>query len=391
MMGVLTDACIKGVYSFSPYIYFNNEQLLKDCCQIPYSFHKYLGYRAVIVTAKKEEYTYLDLVKGLELDILETPGDINHWIHLCCEYISENYKKIDIMFCFGAYPAHSQMVQHYKKLRPDGKVILKLDANIYWEDRIPFKAPTYEAFLSQCNVITVESKRLKKHLSQKWPYRIDYVPNGTDVLLQKEKTDYSMKENTILTVGRIGTSQKANEILMEAFQAVADKLPHWKLKLIGSIEESFMPFIEQFFTKYPQLQDQIIFTGKIINKVLLENEYKKAKIFALSSRYEGGTPNVWVEAARNGCCIVCSRIDAVDEATNWEQCGKSFDIDNVPQLSQVLLDICTDESYLSRVCNEIQEYREQFFSYEKIVHKLEHLVNLPPGEIENVANRNESL
>lgn len=381
MMNVLTDVTLKGVYSFSPYIYYNNEQLLKDCCQIPYSFHKYLGYRAVIVTAKKEEYTYLDLVKGLELDILETPNDINQWVDFCCQYISDNHKNIDIMFCFGAYPAHSSMVQHYKKLRPDGKVILKLDANIYWEDRIPFKDPTYEAFLSQCNLITVESKRLKKHLSQKWPYRIDYVPNGTNDFSLRETVEYSVKENVILTVGKIGSSPKANEILMEAFQVVADKLPNWKVKLIGSIEESFKSYIEQFFLKYPKLQDRIIFTGKIIDKDILEDEYKKAKVFVISSRIEGGTPNVWVEAARNGCSIVCSRIDAVDEATDWERCGKSFEIDNVSQLSQVLLDMCTDESYLSRVCTDIQEYRERYFSYQRIVHKLEYLVNLPSGEM----------
>lgn len=375
------DNCRKGIYNFSPYIYYRNEQLMKDCCLIPYMFHKYLGYRAVIITAKKEEYTYLELLEGLEMDILETPADLTEWVEKCCIYISEHYQKIDIMFCFGAYSSHSRMVQQYKKLRPDGKVILKLDANIYWEDKITFRDAAYKALLENCNAITVESKKLKKYLSKKWPYKIDYVPNGSDSFSFQSKTDYCEKENTILTVGRIGAATKANDILMEAFRLAASSLPQWRVKLIGRIDEAFRLYIEEFFVKYPDLQDRILFTGPITDKVLLEKEYKKAKIFALTSTMEGGTPNVWVEAARNGCCIVCSEIDAAEEATNWGRCGKSFEINNIPQLADIFLEICKDEHYLSDCCNEIQEYRDRFFDYKKIVYKLDYLVNMPSGEI----------
>ncbi|MDL0435457.1 MULTISPECIES: glycosyltransferase family 4 protein [unclassified Niallia] len=371
---------LKGIYNFSPYIYYSNEQLMKDCCLIPYMFHKYLGYNAVIVTAKKEEYTYLERLEGLKMEILGTPIDITEWVEFCCDYISENYKKIDVMFCFGAYPSHSKMVSHYKSLRPDGKVILKLDANIYWEDRIPFRDSNYKSFLGNCDVITVESKKLKQHLSRKWPYKIDYIPNGTPGI-KRRTIDYLEKENTILTVGRIGTNQKANEILLESFRRIASSLPQWKVKLIGNIEDSFKPFIENFFKRYPFLKERIIFTGKILDKDVLEDEYRKAKIFALTSIFEGGTPNVWVEAARNGCYIICSDIDAVNEATNWGQCGKSFEINNIMQLSNVLLEVCNDESYFERGCFDIQEYQDRFFNYEKMVYKLDNLLNMPVGEI----------
>jgi len=371
----------KGIYNFSPYIYYRNEQLMKDCCLIPYMFHKYFGYRTVIVTAQKEEYTYQQLLSGLELEILKTPQELNEWVGMCCEYISVHYQKIDVMFCFGAYESHIAMVRRYKQLRPDGKVILKLDANIYWEDRIPFRDVKYEEFLSHCNVITVESKKMKQHLSRKWPYRIDYVPNASVDFTPRKRVEYSEKENTILTVGRIGTRQKSNETLMESFRLIADSIPEWKVKLVGGIEETFKPYIEDFFNKSPHLRERIIFTGKILDKNILENEYRRAKIFALTSELEGGTPNVWVEAARNGCYIVCSEIDAVDDATNWGQCGKSFEVNNVRQLSNILLEICKDERYFARGCYDIQEYQDRFFNYEKIVHKLEHLVNLSPGDM----------
>lgn len=167
----------------------------------------------MIVTAKKEEYIYLDLLKGLELDILETPNDLTQWGEMCCDYISVNYESIDVMFCFGLYPSHFRMVELYKRLRPDGKVILKLDANIYWEDRMPFRDSSYADFLSNCNVITVESKKLKKHLSRKWPYKIDYAPNASLDFTVRKRTEYSEKENIILTVGRIGQRKKQTKYL----------------------------------------------------------------------------------------------------------------------------------------------------------------------------------
>lgn len=380
MLSEVSNLNTRGIYNFSPYIYYRNEQLMKDCCLIPYMFHKCLAYRAVIVTAKKEEYTYLDLVKGLELEILDTPKDINEWVEMCCNYITDNYEKIDVLFCFGAYPAYCIMVPHYKKLRPDGKVILKLDANIYWMDRIPFQNEEYKQFLGNCDVITVESKKIKKHLSKKWPYKIDYVPNGSFSILPRKRTEYIEKENIILTVGRIGIEQKANDILMEAFRLVADQLPTWKVKLVGGINESFKTYIEDFFAKNPHLKDRIIFTGKIIDKSILENEYKKAKIFALTSIVEGGTPNVWVEAARNGCYMICSNIDAADDATNNEKCGKIFEKSNIAQLAEILVKVCNDESYFARGCYDIQEYQEMFFDYEKIVYKLSHLINISTGE-----------
>lgn len=370
----------KGIFNLSATIYYSNEQLMKDCCLIPYLFHKYFGYRAVIVTARQEEYTYLDLLPGLEMDILQTPKDRTEWVEMCCQYISNRSGEIDILFCFGLYPEYFRMAKQYKTLRPDGKIVLKLDANINWVELLPFRDAEYAAFLKECDIITVESKKLQKYLSRKWPYKIDYVPNGSVDFASRERTEYSDKENTILTVGRIGTSQKANEILMEAFRLVADSLPQWKVKLIGGMEESFKPYVESFFHQYPHLKDRMIFTGKIVDKDILESEYKKAKIFALTSRVEGA-PNVFVEAARNGCYIVCSEIDSADEATNGGQCGRSFEINNIEQLSQILIEACNDEGLLSKSCYDIQEYHDKQYSYERIVHKLHHLVNLPTGAV----------
>lgn len=378
-MEALEEYKDRGIYNFSPYIYYNNEQLMKDCCMIPYLFHRYLGYRANIITAKKEEYPYLEQLPGLTLDILPTPPNLEMWIQQCCEYIRENYTKIDVMFCFGAYSSHCDMVEQYKRLRPDGKVILKLDASLNWEDRIPFDDPNYKQFLSSCNVISVESKKLKKYLSRKWPYCIDYITNASTELVPKERVEYSEKKNTILTVGKIGSEFKANHILLEAFAKAVHSLNGWQLRLVGGIEPSFNTYIDDYFLRYPELKNRVVFTEKIIDKQILEDEYRKAKIFALTSIKEGGTPNVWSEAARNGCYIICSTIDAVDEATNWGMCGTGFEINNVEELSDILITVCNNEELLINGCQNIQVYKDRFFDYKKIIYKLQHLINLSPG------------
>ena len=51
---------MKTLVALCPYVAYNNEQLLKDCVLIPYSFTN-LDYQVKLVTAKKEEFTYLNL------------------------------------------------------------------------------------------------------------------------------------------------------------------------------------------------------------------------------------------------------------------------------------------------------------------------------------------
>ncbi|SHO48763.1 glycosyltransferase family 4 protein [Anaerocolumna xylanovorans] len=375
------------IYNICPYIYYRNEQLLKDTCLVPYTFHKLYGYRVVLVTAKKEEYSYLEMLPGLELDIQPAAVNMEEWTKQCCTYIEKNYQSIDILFCFGSYSIYTEIVPLYKKLRKDGKVILKLDASPDWVDKIPVNREDYKSLYENCTVITCESKRIKRLLSRKWPYQIDYLTNGflrlDDSCEESREIDYREKENIILTVGRIGSYHKANWVLLEAFAMCADCLKEWKVKLVGSIEPEFESYIKEYFVKFPDLRNRIIFTGKIADKHLLDKEYRAARIFALTSVSEGGSPNVFVEAAKRGCYIVCSDIAASEEMTNGGMCGKVFEINDVAGLSNILLEICnTDfEIVLKNNSREIVKYCERFFNYEVSMKKIMHLLESNESEV----------
>lgn len=357
----------------------NNDQLLKDCCIIPYYYFKQFGRKIIIVTHKMGDYPYLNTyLKGAEIDFIEdlsgeSEGDI---VNGLCDYILKNAYDMDIIFLYGAYNQYFFELDTYRKLRPDGKVYLHLDANSGWMDRLPVQNSDYQRLFQLCDVISVESLKLQRLLNKKWNVKVEYIPNGYfEFFDESQELDYCQKENTILTVGRIGTKQKANEILLEAFAEVADRLPLWNVKLVGTIDNEFKSYQENYFIKYPKLKSRVIFAGPIYDKKKLFQEYKRAKIFVLSSVWEG-YPNVFAEAAINGCYIVSSDIDAAEDGTGNKQFGKIFPINDYKKLEDILLDICNNDEELKRGIKGIQEFIKNVFSLNKVCNRLNMLFNL---------------
>lgn len=366
----------KGFYLI-PYTnnYITNVRLTKDFGLIPYFMYKKQGYNSVIVSEKHEDWQYLDkYVKGLNIDISNVNLNFNESM---MNYIARNYNKMDCIMLFGLYISNFNKLKFYKTMRPNGKVYLKLDANSGWMDSIDFNNRDVMEFLNNIDVISVESKEMKKYLSSKIKYKkIEYIPNGYFNYSSDEYVDYRNKENTIITAARLGTYQKNNEILLEAFKLVADEIPDWNLKLIGNIEESFYEYIENYFEVNPDLRARVMFMGNIDDKEALFDEYRKSKIFVLTSRFEGGSPNVYSEAAFNGNYIITSKIDACMDMTNNLECGDIFDIGDILELASILLKRCKNQSYIESKCNEIQTYIRTYFNYERLVFKLDYLLNL---------------
>ena len=226
---------------------WNNQQLLKDCGLVPYLLHKNHGFRSVMVGLKVDEnYPYLKkYLQGLELDFL--PEDTTK---ARIDYIDAHAAEMDLLILYGAYPAYMPLVEHYKKVRPDGKIYLATDMNIAWADRLPHEHPQYRNFLHGCDVVAASCRATQKYLSAKWSVPVDLIRNGWyNFFGVKFDKIFTHKENVILTVGRIGTNQKQNHIMLEAFAKVAKDLPDWKLRLVGGVEESFKPYIEKFFAQ----------------------------------------------------------------------------------------------------------------------------------------------
>ena len=220
--------------------------------------------------------------------------------------------------------------------------------------------------MNKVDLIGSSGRRMQKHLNEKWPWMVEFFPNGFfHPWVSVDFPEYSKKENTILTVGRLGTEQKATDIMLSAFAMAADKIPDWSLKLVGSMEPSFKGFIDSFFNKHPELKDRVIFTGKITEKADLFKEYAKAKIFTLTSILEGGTPNVVAEALHSGCAMAVTEFDAFDDATAKGKCGMSAPIGDKTGMAEVYIKLCSDEKKLREMSEYAFTYSEKYFSMEK--------------------------
>ncbi|WP_281165266.1 glycosyltransferase family 4 protein [Liquorilactobacillus sicerae] len=353
---------------------WRNVELTKEIGVVPYLLLKKYGIQQTLVTKKDKNIIYSNLKKvvpGLKIEYLSDNDDfiISEW-----EFVKQNYRQMDGLILRGPYPTFFPVLDLYRQLRPDGYVYLYLDANAAWMDRIDWKDHQFQKFMDQCDLITTSGRTMQEHLSVKWPkWTINYFPNGFyNFSHHNLDIKWDKKEKIILTVGRIGTYQKNNEALLQAFSEIADEIPDWSVKLVGPVEEQFKSWLEKYFACYPNLKARIILVGEIVDKGKLLTEYQRASIFALTSRLEGGTPNVIAEALTGGDCIITSGIDEAADATNQEKCGRIYHSNT--ELAQLLVELCTDASLRLKLEKAARMYSQDNFDFEKIVKRLHTLL-----------------
>lgn len=364
----------RGVYYMAFSGGWSNQQLLKDIGIIPYLLHKNYGFRAVMVGDGKfdpEKYSYLEkYVRGLEMDFMP-----ENTLQARLEYVNTHATEMDLLILYGARPEYMAVVDLYKKIRPDGKVYLASDMHSGWACNIPQTHPAYKKLFQSCDVVATSCRATQKFLAAKWRVPVELIRNGWYNFPQVSFANlFEQKENIILTVGRIGTDQKRNEDLLAAFAKVAAELPDWSLRLVGNIDNKFKPYMEKFFETHPELKERVTFTGHIDDKVELANEYKRAKIFCMTSTFEGGTPNVTAEALFAGDFMIFSAVDSADEATDDNKCGRVFPIGNVDALANIFREVCKDNELLLAGGKHAVEYARRQFDAEHIVARLHYLL-----------------
>ncbi len=359
-----------GVYATNAYGHWANVELTKDCGTIPFLLHKFYGYDAILFGQKAGEYPNQQYIPGVRLDFL--PSGENY-IQYQCEYIEANHQQMDVLLLHGPYPMYIPLLRTYRRLRADGRVYLALDANSYWMDSIAWDTQDFRWLLNNCDVIATSCRAMQRYLNRKWPCTVHYIPNGFYNYSRADLTvDYSQKENTILTVGRIGSGQKNSGLLLYSFLMIADRLPSWKVKFVGTIEPSFRSEIERLLSRYPSASQQVEFTGPILDRAILMSEYKKAKIFALTSVFEGGSPNVFAEALFGGCYIVTSAIDAAEDMVDDGRCGVICHEDHL--FSSTLLQIATDDERLRTGSAHAVAYGHRSFDFCRIIRQVHYLL-----------------
>lgn len=146
------------------------------------------------------------------------------------------------------------------------------------------------------DLVTVLTKKDKEILVKK---RFDNVEVLNNPLFIKPVNELPNKENIILAVGRLDAWYvKGFDILIKGWNHISNRFPEWKLRIVGGGSRKSLQYLQNIASNNSQIEFAD-YTADIIE------EYKKASIFCLSSRYEGWGL-VLVEAMSQGCApIAC--------------------------------------------------------------------------------------
>lgn len=349
-----------------------NVHLLKDIGMIPCMLHRLYGYDAYVAAyGDKEGYSYLsEGAAGLQIELVEHRYQSRILNGL--RYIRKHAHEIDVLSVYHLNLSSFFWIPMYQlKKKKGGRVYLKLDMSYAGLTTCLKPGPVgfiKRSTIKMADIVSVETTLIQTELKKRFGEKIIYLPNGYTLPEQIEKTAYQ-KEKTILTVSNLGTKEKATDTLLEGF-AKSSSRHDWKLKLIGTVAEEFKPYAEQYYQDYPELKERVEFTGPIMDKQLLAEEYRKAAVFILPSRQES-FGFVLVEAISCGCyTVTADQVPAGHDVSAGGRYGMEFVTDQTASLAEVLETLCTKEHDWNRQAIEIEQYAKTHFVWNIILERL---------------------
>lgn len=352
-----------------------NVHLTKDVGMIAYKLNKLYSYDSFVATYKNGEYPYLqDEVKGLKLDFIKKEHSHFKDVYL---YLKKNAIRIDVLQIFHMTLNSVVYAFIYKMFNKKGIVFLKLDCTKVLVDKIKnmnfAQRRILNAFLKRVDIIGVEKKEIFEALKielKNHKTKLLNIPNGLDFDREEinAKAEFSNKENIILSVGRIGSPEKDSKILMDAFAKVhKGKLGSWKLVFVGPIEDDFKKEIEAYFEEHKELREKVIFKGPMYDRKALYDEYRKAKIFCLTSKFES-VGIVLIEAGAMGDVIISTNVGIADEIINNNN-GIVINVGDVSALTSAIDKLITIEN-LDLQASVTEKFCRENYDWNIIVKRL---------------------
>ncbi len=349
-----------------------NVHLTKDVGQLPFCLKRDFGYNAYIATYRNGEYPYLlSEVQNLELQFVKK--SILGKSYDGIRYLYKNRRNIDILNIYHLNFSSFIWVMFFKIIRKKKALIyLKLDADHLEIDKMKqknIKAWIKHLTIRNADIVSAESRFMRDALQIYCKSKLLYIPNGCLEAQQNGNTN-GKKENIILTVGRLGTYQKATEVLVNAFLK-SDLTSGWQLVLIGSMTDDFREWMRHKLAEYQDVSESIMMLGSIESKEVLQKWYDRAKIFALPSRYEG-FPIVLVEAMTRGCYIIVSdTVLAARDLICNQKMGSIVAVNSEEDLRQALQRAAYMEIDWDMNAKQIQSSIEDRFLWKNILKVLD--------------------
>lgn len=280
----------------------------KDPGQLPYRVSK-LGFRSYIV-CYGDQGDYPETEKYLKVRALGKRRFSRKFNAPILRFLLLNACSIDILNVFHMSWSSLLFAGVYKLLNKRGFAYLKLDNCIYsgtypWEEDFSERRGrrvrkglkqqirnliARKLFIGRIDLWSVEDEYSRREYESRHPFfrgRIITITNGhtSDLPGSLPPCGFEMKDEIILSAGRLGTYQKATEVLLEAFRLAAPG-NNYALHFAGTVEPAFSQSIEIFMNANPDLRGRIVFHGPL-GRDELYRLYCRSRIFCMSSRYEG--------------------------------------------------------------------------------------------------------
>lgn len=145
--------------------------------------------------------------------------------------------------------------------------------------------------------VTVQSGELRDFFGADVAPMIVVIPNSVSPAAAHPT---ALRETLILAAGRL-EPQKGFDLLLRAFARVHRAHPGWCLRIVG--EGSERARLERLRAELGLGAASVALPGRTSR---MSDEYARAGVFVLSSRFEG-FPNVLCEAMAHGCPVVATR------------------------------------------------------------------------------------
>ncbi|QDP99127.1 glycosyltransferase family 4 protein [Lysinibacillus fusiformis] len=348
----------------------SDAHIFKDLCLVPILLGEYLGYDVTILTTEMNETLLKQAFPSVTFQPIPFQDD---YVANMNSYLIEHAQDIDIAFAIGPYPSYLSILKTYKKFNPSGKIYMKLDVNRFWLNRLK-TYPYFVELLQLCDVLSSESGAIQKSLHQFVNLDIKHIPNGFYELFHTEPVLFNEKKNRILTVGRLDAPEKQILLAVKAF--LAAELLDWEFRLVGPMSDEFKKELHETLKGNP-FASQVRILGPIFDKYQLEEEYRQAKIFCLTSLVECYA-HVFAEAAKNGCYIVTTDVDGAADITHHQRFGMIHPTHDWQSVGRTLQQVTKQEALLADTCEHLQAFARAELNWKHIVQKVaEHLHEKP--------------
>jgi glycosyltransferase involved in cell wall biosynthesis len=162
-------------------------------------------------------------------------------------------------------------------------------------------------------------------------------------------------------------------MVLEAFAAISDELPQWKLVLIGPPEDGFSDYFSRFIKEHENLADRIIFVGYLKTRKEVFDYYIRSKIIAFPSRYES-FGLVIAEAGACGVVPVATQIPSLIDLTDNGRLGYLCPIDDTYFFTNQLRYAMSHDEELREKSHEMVHYIQNRFEWSAICSRLQELL-----------------